>query len=57
MSIVLTTFLIKLAFYKLTATSGRSMAKMRKLAPRMKALQDVTEEHGVTHMAASYNFV
>jgi len=39
-SIILTTILIKLAFYKLTATSGRSMAKMRKLAPRMKALQE-----------------
>jgi len=39
-SIILTTFLIKLVFYKLTATSGRSMAKMRKLAPRMKALQE-----------------
>ena len=39
-SIILTTLLIKLAFYKLTATSGRSMAKMRKIAPRMKALQE-----------------
>jgi YidC/Oxa1 family membrane protein insertase len=39
-SIVITTLLIKLVFYKLTATSGRSMAKMRKLAPRMKALQE-----------------
>ena len=40
LSIIITTFLIKLVFYKLTATSGRSMAKMRKLAPRMKALQE-----------------
>ncbi len=39
-SIVITTILIKLVFYKLTATSGRSMAKMRKVAPRMKALQE-----------------
>lgn len=39
-SIILTTMLIKLAFYKLTAMSGRSMAKMRKLAPRMKTLQE-----------------
>jgi YidC/Oxa1 family membrane protein insertase len=39
-SIIIVTFLIKLVFYKLTATSGRSMAKMRKLAPRMKALQE-----------------
>ena len=39
-AIVIFTILIKLAFYKLTETSGRSMAKMRKLAPRMKALQE-----------------
>lgn len=40
LAIILCTMLIKLVFYKLTATSGRSMAKMRKLAPRMKALQE-----------------
>jgi YidC/Oxa1 family membrane protein insertase len=39
-SIILVTFLIKLTFYKLTETSGRSMAKMRKLQPRLKALQE-----------------
>jgi YidC/Oxa1 family membrane protein insertase len=39
-SIVIVTILIKLLFYKLTAMSGRSMAKMRKIAPRMKALQE-----------------
>jgi YidC/Oxa1 family membrane protein insertase len=39
-SIVIVTLLIKLAFYKLTQTSGRSMAKMRHLAPRLKALQE-----------------
>jgi YidC/Oxa1 family membrane protein insertase len=39
-AIVICTLLIKLVFYKLTAMSGRSMAKMRKLAPRMKALQE-----------------
>jgi YidC/Oxa1 family membrane protein insertase len=39
-AIVIVTLLIKLAFYKLTETSGRSMAKMRELQPRMKALQD-----------------
>jgi len=39
-SIILVTFLIKLAFYKLTESSGRSMAKMRNLQPRMKAMQD-----------------
>jgi YidC/Oxa1 family membrane protein insertase len=39
-SIIIITILIKLAFYKLTETSGRSMAKMRKLQPRLKALQE-----------------
>jgi len=39
-TIIFVTFLIKLAFYKLTAASGRSMAKMRTLAPRMKTLQE-----------------
>ena len=39
-AIILTTVLIKAAFYKLTEKSGRSMAKMREIQPRMKALQD-----------------
>ena len=39
-SIIGVTILIKLAFYKLTEASGRSMAKMREIQPRMKALQD-----------------
>ena len=39
-SIILVTIVIKLAFYKLTESSGRSMAKMRNLQPRMKALQE-----------------
>src|SRR5690606_35000216 len=39
-AIIIATFIIKLAFYKLTAMSGRSMAKMRRLSPRMKALQE-----------------
>lgn len=39
-AIIIVTLLIKLAFYKLTETSGRSMAKMRNLQPRMKALQE-----------------
>jgi YidC/Oxa1 family membrane protein insertase len=43
-SIILVTFLIKLAFYKLTEASGRSMAKMRKLQPRLKALQERYKE-------------
>jgi len=40
LTIILVTFLIKLVFYKLSETSGRSMARMRKLQPRMKALQE-----------------
>ncbi len=40
LAIILVTFLIKLVFYKLSETSGRSMARMRKLQPRMKALQE-----------------
>jgi len=39
-AIIFVTLLIKLVFYKLTESSGRSMAKMRNLQPRMKALQD-----------------
>ncbi|PWG72593.1 membrane protein insertase YidC, partial [Enterococcus hirae] len=39
-SIVLVTVLIKLVFYKLTEKSGRSMAKLRKLAPRLKSIQE-----------------
>lgn len=39
-AIVIVTFLIKLAFYRLTAASGRSMAKMRNLGPRIKAIQE-----------------
>ena len=39
-SIIIVTFLIKLLFYKLTETSGRSMAKMRAIAPRIKSIQE-----------------
>jgi YidC/Oxa1 family membrane protein insertase len=39
-AIILATVLIKLAFYKLTEASGRSMARMRKLQPRLQALQE-----------------
>jgi YidC/Oxa1 family membrane protein insertase len=39
-AIIFVTFLIKLAFYKLTAASGRSMAKMRNVSPRIKAIQE-----------------
>ena len=40
LAIILVTILIKLVFYKLTESSGRSMAKMRTLQPRMQALQE-----------------
>jgi YidC/Oxa1 family membrane protein insertase len=39
-SIILVTILIKLAFYKLSETSYRSMAKMRNVQPRMQALRE-----------------
>jgi len=39
-TIIIVTFLIKLVFYKLAETSGRSMAKMRTVAPRMKVIQE-----------------
>ena len=39
-AIILVTIIIKSAFYKLTEKSGRSMAKMREIQPRMKALQE-----------------
>jgi len=39
-SIIILTILIKLLFYKLSETSYRSMAGMRKLAPRLQALKD-----------------
>ena len=39
-SIVLLTVLIKLAFFKLTEAQYRSMAKMRKLQPRIEALKE-----------------
>jgi YidC/Oxa1 family membrane protein insertase len=39
-AIVIVTALIKLAFYPLSQASGRSMAKMRAVAPRMKQIQE-----------------
>jgi YidC/Oxa1 family membrane protein insertase len=39
-SIVLVTMLIKLAFYKLSATSYKSMANMRRLQPKLAALKE-----------------
>jgi len=43
-AIILVTFLLKLAFYPLSETSGRSMAKMKMLAPRIKNLQETYKE-------------
>lgn len=40
-AIILLTLSIKLAFFKLSATSYRSMAKMRKLAPEMTRLKEL----------------
>ena len=39
-AIIILTLLIKLVFYKLSETSYRSMAQMRKLAPRLQALKE-----------------
>ncbi len=39
-AIIVLTLLIKLAFFKLSETSYRSMANMRKMTPRMQALKD-----------------
>ncbi len=39
-SIILLTLLIKVIFYKLSETSYRSMARMRKVTPRMKQLKE-----------------
>jgi YidC/Oxa1 family membrane protein insertase len=39
-AIICVTILIKLAFYKLSETSYKSMANMRQLAPRMKTLKE-----------------
>jgi YidC/Oxa1 family membrane protein insertase len=39
-SIIILTLMIKAAFYKLSETSYKSMANMRKFTPRMQALKD-----------------
>ncbi len=39
-AIIMLTILIKLAFYKLSETSYKSMANMRRVAPRLQALKD-----------------
>jgi len=40
LSIILVTFLIKVAFYRLSATSYRSMAGMRQLQPKLQTLRE-----------------
>jgi YidC/Oxa1 family membrane protein insertase len=44
LAIIATTFLLKLAFYPLSEASGRSMAKMKLIAPRMKQLQETYKD-------------
>ncbi|HEV7606039.1 MAG TPA: membrane protein insertase YidC [Steroidobacteraceae bacterium] len=44
LAIMLVTFLLKLMFYPLSEKAGRSMARMRSLAPRMKALQETYKD-------------
>ena len=39
-AIIIVTFLIKAAFFKLSDTSYRSMAQMRELAPRMQSMKE-----------------
>ncbi|HXA35144.1 MAG TPA: membrane protein insertase YidC [Steroidobacteraceae bacterium] len=43
-SIILVTALIKILFYPLSQASGRSMAKMRTVAPRMKQIQETFKD-------------
>ncbi len=43
-AIILATFLLKLLFYPLSEKAGRSQAKMRALAPRMKQLQELYKD-------------
>jgi YidC/Oxa1 family membrane protein insertase len=43
-AIIVVTALIKLIFFPLSQASGRSMAKMRAVAPRMKQIQETYKE-------------
>ena len=43
-AIIIVTFLLKLVFYPLSESSGKSMAKMRVLGPRMKNLQETYKD-------------
>ena len=44
LAIIIVTFLLKLLFYPLSEKAGRSMARMRALAPRMKQLQELYKD-------------
>jgi YidC/Oxa1 family membrane protein insertase len=44
LAIILVTLLLKLFFYPLSEASGKSMAKMRTLAPRIKNLQETYKD-------------
>ena len=44
MAIIAVTFLLKLVFYPLSEASGKSMAKMKLVAPRMKQLQETYKD-------------
>ena len=54
-TIIIVTFLIKLVFYKLSETSGRSMAKMKTIAPRLKTLQERHKDDRQAQAAAMMN--
>ena len=43
-AIIFVTFLLKLLFYPLSEASGRSMAKMKQLSPRIKNLQETYKD-------------
>src|SRR5256885_14883695 len=43
-AIILVTFLLKLVFYPLSEASGRSMAKMKTMQPRIKNLQETYKD-------------
>ncbi len=43
-SIIVVTFLLKLVFYPLSEASGRSMAKMKALGPRIKNIQEMHKD-------------
>lgn len=43
-AIIVVTFLLKLLFYPLSEASGRSMAKMKTLSPRIKNLQEMYKD-------------